>query len=190
MDLYIIYYTIIILLAFVQYGQSCSLGVSPIKYSFGRVLKISVVFAIMAGILFLLGMILGTFIDTMLGNNGSLVSAIILLLIAAKITLDAKRVKPIEKMFDDSRWIALVGIAIATSINHLLAGVAFGISGMDLHFNITLILTTSSVLLLSLSGIYLGKKKGILSSNKINIFIGFILFFLAGFILLKLYNTI
>jgi len=190
MDLHIIHYTIIILLAFVQYGQSCSLGVSPIIYSFRRALKISIVFAIIAWALFQLGMILGVFIETMLGDNASLVSAIILLLVATKMILDAKRVKPIEKMFDDKRWIALVGIAIATSINHLLAGVAFGVSDMGLSFSLILFLTTSSVFLLSLLGIYLGKNKRVLTSNKINLFIGTFILFLAGFTLLNLYKII
>ena len=186
MDLHIIY-IIIIFLAFVQYGQSCSLGVSPIKYSFARALKIAIMFAIIAWALFQLGMIVGVFINVMLGENSFLVSSIILLLVGVKMIIDAKRVKPIDKMFDDKRWVALVGIAIATAINHLLAGVALGVSDMGLSFELILVLTTATVLLLSLLGIFLGKKKHFFTSNKINLLIGVFVILLAGYTLLKLY---
>jgi putative Mn2+ efflux pump MntP len=189
MEIFIVY-SIIILLALVHYGQSCSLGLSPLKYSIPRALKIALFFAVFALGMFFLGVLLGGVLGEMIEKNLSLISAFILLLVGVKIFLDAKKSKAIEKIFDDSKYLVLTGIAFAVSLSHFLAGIAFGMIDVGLDFKSYAFLVFPAVFLFSFAGIFLGKKRHLLTSNKINLLSGAMIFALALFIIFRLYEIL
>ena len=189
MDRFIVY-SIILLLALVHYGQSCSLGLSPLKYSVPRALKIALFFAVFALGMFSLGVLLGVFLSEMIEQNLSLIASFIILLVGIKIFLDAKKSKAIEKIFDDSKLLVLIGIAFAVSLSHFLAGIAFGLIDMGLSFLSYTFLVFPAVFLFSFIGIFLGKKQHLLTSNKINLLSGAMIFALALFIIFRLYEIL
>jgi putative Mn2+ efflux pump MntP len=140
--------------------------------------------------LFSLGVLLGVFLGEMIKHNLSLISAFVLLLLGIKIFIDAKRSKAIEKIFDDSKYLVLTGIAFAVSLSHFLGGIAFGMIDVGLNFKSFALLVFPPVFILSFAGIFLGKMRHVLTSNKINLLSGALIFALAFFTIFRLYEIL
>jgi putative Mn2+ efflux pump MntP len=71
-----------------------------------------------------------------------------------------------------------------------LAGIAFGMIDVGLDFKSYAFLVFPAVFLFSFAGIFLGKKRHLLTSNKINLLSGAMIFALALFTIFRLYEIL
>ena len=101
-----------------------------------------------------------------------------LLLIGGKMIYDAIKLEPEQKRTLELTFLTLIALSVATSLDALAMGVPLSLLNMQLlHTAGTIGLTT---LLLSLVGVYLGKKFGHLFEKRVEI-LGGVVIILIGF---------
>ena len=169
------YYTLLLIaisLSFDTFAVSVSTGLCRKDIQFLPAVRIAIVLAVFQGGMPLLGWIGGSHMARWIGEYDHWVSVILLSAIGIKMILEAFKA-PEDKKFDPHRWIILVGIAIATSIDALVVGVSLAFLGVDSWVAATIIGVVT--FFAAMTGMLLGKKANNHFGKKIEVAGGIIL---------------
>ena len=153
-----------------------------------------IVLAAMAFMVFQAGMF---WLGSWLGGSFSLsigwlsipVSETIILLTGVKLIYSAIRTRPEQKSYDLGKYGELIAVSFASSLNAFMTGLGYGLLRTATDKTYAAIVLTTAVL--TIGGVYLGKKNGKIVFIKISgILAGIILIILSIVLPLDLYNVI
>ena len=147
----------------------------------GIPLKTAIAFAFSHLVMLFAGFWLGQAVGRWFEGIEQWVAIIIFLIIGSKMIIEARKRQPKTKVFDINAGRVIVVLSIATAMDAFLAGVALGITGMEVW--LAALLVTISVFIFTLTGLAGGKNFGMAFAKNIAITGGiFILMAAASFL--------
>jgi putative Mn2+ efflux pump MntP len=141
-------------LTFDSLAVSISTGLIMSHIRFSQALKIAFVFALFQGLMPLIGWFLGIQIKEFIIAYDHWLAFIMLSGIGAKMIYES--FKDHKEKMDPTKTIVMVGLAIATSIDALVVGVTFAF--IEINIILSAIIIGTMTFLVSMSGIFVGKK--------------------------------
>lgn len=165
------------------FAISISIGLSTANIRFRQVNKISLVFAFFQTLMPAVGWLAGTRIKDLISSFDHWLVFILLSFIGLKMIFESRKKEEDRKIPDCFSPIVLCGIAIATSIDALIAGISFALINMNILTIILLIGFTTYIA--AMLGMLFGKKAGRRFGSKIEIAGGLILILVGVKILLE-----
>lgn len=178
-------------LAMDAFAVSISNGLSMKKILLRKALLIAGAFGLFQGLMPLLGFLLGSSFARFIGEWDHYIALIFLGFIGGKMIFDGiSEIRHPEKNKDDGKQLSLISLlfqAIATSIDALVVGVSFATVGVDIvdtgwsfcAINLNLWaaigIIAAITFVISLLGVFMGKKFGEFLGSKAVIFGGIIL---------------
>lgn len=162
-------------LSFDSFAVSVGSGLSLCRkhLRFSDAFKIAFTLAIFQGIMPLLGWVLGLTVRNFIQQADHWIALILLCFLGIRMIIEGR--KPIEekKVKNPTNWKVLITMAIATSIDALAVGISFSFLYDKILIPVIIIGVTTFIV--SLSGIYMGKKAGKSIAGKAEIIGGIIL---------------
>jgi manganese efflux pump family protein len=131
----------------------------------------------------LIGWFLGFQIRNSIKEFDHWIAFILLLFMGGKMILESLKKEEEKKEFNPLKFLVLLGIAIATSIDALIVGVGFAFMKVDIATTIAIIGFITFIV--SITGILIGKKTGNLFGKKAEILGGIILISIGTKILIE-----
>lgn len=162
---------------------SITTGLAICKIRFTQALRIAIVLAFFQALMPLLGWFLGIQVREYIKDFDHWIAFVLLLLIGGKMIVEAFKKEEEKKGFNPLKPMVLIGIAIATSIDALVVGVSFAFIQVDIVTTIGII--GFLTFMVSMIGVFIGKKTGNLFGKKVEILGGFILIGIGVKILLQ-----
>jgi putative Mn2+ efflux pump MntP len=133
--------------------------------------KIAFLFAVFQGLMPLIGWFLGIQVSKLIENYDHWLAFIMLAGIGAKMIYESFQNE--KKEFNPTKFMVAAGLAFATSIDALVVGVSFAFIKINIWLSVLIIGTMT--FLVSMSGIFVGKKASGMYGNKIELLGGLIL---------------
>lgn len=128
------------------------------KMTYRHGMLMALIFGIFQGGFPLLGALLGVAFKSLIASIDHWVAFGLLLLVGGKMLLDAIRNKPDDEQLDVSRIGVLCLLAIATSIDAFVVGIGFGLNNDLPHILLTVAIIAVITFLVSMVGVFLGKR--------------------------------
>jgi putative Mn2+ efflux pump MntP len=167
---------------------SVTSGLALKQIRFAQALRIAIVLAFFQAFMPLLGWFLGTQIREFIIDFDHWIAFILLNLIGGKMIIESSKKENEKKEFNPLNTMVLIGIAVATSIDALVVGVSFAFIRVDIFLSVVIIWLLTFIV--SMIGIYIGKKTGDLFGKKVEILGGIILIGIGAKIVIQhLINT-
>ncbi len=162
---------------------SVTTGLSIKRIRFVEALRIAIVLAFFQALMPLLGWFLGTQIREYIIEFDHWVAFILLFLIGGKMILESLKKEGEKTEFNPLKTMVLIGIAVATSIDALVVGVSFAFIDVDIFLSIGIIWFLT--FMVSMIGVFIGKKTGNLFGKKVEFLGGMILIGIGAKILIQ-----
>lgn len=168
-------------------ADACAVSLSSgliIKYlNFNKALKIALFFGVFQGLMLWIGWLLGLSFREFLSQIDHWVAFSLLFFLGSKLIYESLQSESNSKSFNPLDFYVLLGLAIATSIDALAAGLSFSVLKMSILFSTSIVgLITFA---LSFLTVYIGHNFGDLFKDKVEIFGGLLLIFLGSKILFE-----
>ena len=160
-------------LSFDTFAVSLSYGVMRNRILFRQAAKIAIVLAFFQGGLTVLGYFLGTLVSDMLQAYDHWVALGLLSFLGAKMIMDGVKKEAGKEVKDYSKPVALVTVAIGTSIDAFAVGVSFALLDIMIWFSGLVI--GAVTFLASMTAIRIGKSAGKHLGQRVEIIGGLIL---------------
>lgn len=166
------------------FAVSVSSGVCNKSLKIKDSLKISFFFGFFQGLMPLIGFFLGFSLKNYISNIDHWIAFLILSVIGIKMIVESFKSNECEtNRFDFKSLYVLLSLSVATSIDALIVGMTFAF--IEIHILIAVLIIAIITFIISLSGIYIGKKFGLFFSNKAEFVGGTILIAIGSKILLE-----
>lgn len=159
-------------LSFDTFAVSISTGISISGIKFWQAVRIALTLAFFQGLMPLIGWFLGTQVEQFICNYDHWIAFILLLLIGIKMIYESYK-KEEDKKQKSLTFPILIFMAIATSIDALVAGVSFAF--IDINIYISIFIIGFITFLAAMTGMLFGKTIGVKLGNKMEILGGLIL---------------
>lgn len=143
------------------FSVSVGYGVCHKNASIASAFRIALATGLFQLIMPLIGWLLGNFLGGIIASFGAFIASVILVIIGSRMIIEAYEKKIKNEVcipVDISRGKELIIVALATSIDALLAGFSFGM--MDIPLALAVITIGLITFILSFSGVFLGKVFG------------------------------
>lgn len=147
-------------------------------------LKVAVLFGLFQAALPVLGLLLGIGFRAYLLEYGHIVGFVLLVLVGGKMALEAFDTEDTESEKNITSTRTLLVLALATSIDAFVVGITFNF--IDVNIPVAIATIGIVTFLMSLAGVYIGKKGKHLLGNRIELVGAFVLVALAFKILLRI----
>lgn len=170
---YITLFLIAIGLSFDTFAVSVSTGLILKKIKFQQALKVAFVLAFLQSLMPLMGWFAGKQISQYIGNFDHWIAFVLLSILGIKMIIESYKSEENDKNFNPLKFIVLLGIGIATSIDALVVGISFAFLQTNI-WNAILIIGMVTFLVAML-GMLFGKKIGSKFGKRIEIMGGLIL---------------
>ncbi len=170
---YITLFLIAIGLSFDTFAVSVSTGLILKKIKFQQALKVAFVLAFLQSLMPLMGWFAGKQISQYIGNFDHWIAFVLLSILGIKMIIESYKSEENDKNFNPLKFIVLLGIGIATSIDALVVGISFAFLQTNI-WNAILIIGVVTFLVAML-GMLFGKKIGSKFGKRIEIMGGLIL---------------
>ncbi len=157
------------------YGAQCQ------RLSFSKALGVGLLFGFFQGLMPFIGWLLGSQMERVVSTLDHWIAFVLLGILGTKMVVDATRPTR-NKKFELQSLKALLLLAVATSIDALVAGISFAFITINIYNAILVIGLITWVL--SLTSVYVGRKCGECWGKKATIVGGVILFVIGVKILL------
>jgi putative Mn2+ efflux pump MntP len=164
---YLSLFLIAIGLTFDTFAVSISAGFVASRLSFRQASQFALVLALFQAFMPFLGWFIGNQIKGLVIDYGHWVAFGILSVIGIKMIVESFKKEEDKKDIDPFNIIALIGIAIATSIDALIVGVSFAFINVDILLSIGIIGITTYIV--SMLGLLFGRNAGKLFGRKMEI---------------------
>lgn len=128
------------------------------KLSYGRGVLLALTFGLFQGGFPLIGALLGTVCERFISAIDHWVAFGLLLIVGGKMILDAFRGEGDDKALDLSRYWVICTLAVATSIDAFVVGIGFGLNSTVVRSLGTCGIIGLVTFLVSVIGVYLGKR--------------------------------
>jgi manganese efflux pump family protein len=174
MNLFIIF-MVALGLTFDSLAVSISTGLIVRHIKFWMACKIAFLFAVFQGLMPLIGWFLGIQVRDLIVNYDHWLAFFMLSGIGAKMIYESFQKD--KKKFNPTKFIVAAGLALATSIDALVVGISFAFIKINIYLSVLII--GSLTFIVSMSGIFVGKKASGLYGNKIE-FLGGIILIVIG----------
>lgn len=149
-------------------------------------LRLAFFFGLFQGLMPLLGWLLGTVFHGAISTYDHWIAFAILFVIGGKMLVNAIKEKPGERSFNINKWAVIISLSIATSIDAMIVGLSFPSMYNETSTIIfTLINITVVTFILSLIGLFFGKKFSLYIGNKAEALGGIILILIGTKTLLE-----
>jgi manganese efflux pump family protein len=152
---------------------SISTGLVVSHIRFLQAVRIAFVLAVFQGLMPLLGWFLGSQVRDFIIDYDHWIAFFLLFLIGAKMIYESFKKEGEKKDFNPLKYSVMIGMAIATSIDALIVGVSFAFISINILLAIIIIGTLT--FLVSMSGMFAGKKVGIYFGRKVEFLGGIVL---------------
>lgn len=159
------------------------LGGTNARVSFYGAVTIALWFGIFQAVMPVLGWMVGVTLKELITSIDHWIAFLILLFIGVKMIYESYHNKPNVRTAGAIKLNVLFLLSIATSIDALAVGISFAF--MDIEIVNPVIIIGFITFILSLIGIYLGKKAGILFAKRIEVVGGIILILIGTRILFQ-----
>lgn len=163
---------------------SCSLVQKDIKTSYA--LKIAASFGFFQAIMPVLGWLLGLTFKDLIADFDHWIAFGILSAIGLKMFVEAFKKENKQELNITSFWV-LISLSVATSIDAMIVGISFAF--LELNMLLTVSIIGLVTFMISLIGIYLGKKFTFISGKKAEIIGGLVLIGIGIKILIEHLNS-
>jgi manganese efflux pump family protein len=170
MDLLTIFF-VALGLTFDSLAVSISTGLIVSHIRFWQACKIAFVFAVFQGLMPLIGWFLGIQVKDLIVDFDHWLAFVLLFAIGAKMIYESFLEEKNE--FDPTKLMVMMGLALATSIDALVVGVSFAF--IEINILLSVVVIGTMTFLVSMSGIFVGKKASSLYGRKIELLGGIIL---------------
>lgn len=170
---YITLFLIAFGLSFDTFAVSVSTGLILKKIKFQQALKVAFVLAFLQSLMPLMGWFAGKQISQYIGNFDHWIAFVLLSILGLKMIIESYKSEENDKNFNPLKFIVLLGIGIATSIDALVVGISFAFLQTNI-WNAILIIGVVTFLVAML-GMLFGKKIGSKFGKRIEIMGGLIL---------------
>lgn len=165
------------------FAVSVSSGVILPKVKIKLALRLAFFFGLFQGAMALLGWFLGAFIKDFFSAIDHWIAFTILLIIGLKMIVEALKEKPGTRSFNINKMFVVLALSVATSIDALIVGTSFGMLTINIWKVVGIIAVVTFII--SLIGVFAGKKYGCYCGNKGEIIGGIILILIGLKILLE-----
>ena len=146
-------------------------------------LRLAFFFGLFQGLMPLLGWLLGFVFQDAISTYDHWIAFAILTVIGGKMLINAIKEKPGERSFNINKWVVIISLSVATSIDALIVGMSFPF--MKISIIPTVIIIALVTFLLSLIGLFFGKKFSLFFGNKAEALGGIILILIGTKTLLE-----
>jgi len=165
------------------FAVSITAGVTNKQITTNKTLEVAVLFGIFQGLMPLIGWLLGLSVKSYIENIDHWIAFGIFLLIGGKMIIESLK-SPIDKkpLNIDKIWV-VIALAIATSIDALILGTSFVFLNVSILKSIIII--GSITFLVTLLGVFVGKKYGYFCRSKAELIGGLLLISIGTKILLE-----
>lgn len=160
-------------LSFDTFAVSLSYGVIQNKILFRQAVRIALVLAFFQAGLLVTGYFLGTFISEAVKAADHWIALILLSFLGIKMLIEGIKRKDKEETRDYSNRLALVPVAVGTSIDAFAVGISFALLNIKIWYSGIIIGIVT--FLASMTAIRIGKSAGDRLGNKVEIVGGMIL---------------
>lgn len=131
-------YLSVILIAVIEamdcFAVATSIGLGRSGVSRLKALVLALSFGFFQGAMTLIGFFSGTFARHWIHDLGSIIACAILCLLGAKFIWDAIRKKEEDHKIADLRFVSIIALSLATSIDALTIGISFAFVEIDMVF--------------------------------------------------------
>lgn len=152
---------------------SVSTGLSLAKIRFVQAMKIAIVLAVFQSLMPVVGWFLGLQIKDLIKEFDHWIAFLLLAAIGGKMIWESFENSDGESSFNPLKLNVLIGIAVATSIDALVVGVSFAFINTNILLSVAII--GFFTFMVSMTGVFIGKKTGALFGKKVEIIGGLIL---------------
>jgi putative Mn2+ efflux pump MntP len=160
-------------LSFDSFAVSLSYGVLKNKILFMQAVRIAAVLAIFQAGLLVFGYFLGSIISEEVKAADHWVALFLLSFLGIKMIVDGMRRKKDEEVKDYSNILALLTVAVGTSIDAFAVGISFALLQIRIWYSAVII--GSVTFLASMAAIRIGKSAGDRLGNRVELVGGLIL---------------
>lgn len=160
-------------LSFDSFAVSLSYGVIKNKILFWQAAKIAMVLAVFQSGLLVIGYFLGSFISSAVRAADHWIALILLSFLGIKMIIEGIKRKMEDEIKDYTRTLALLSIAVGTSIDAFAVGISFALLNIRIWYSGIIIGIVT--FLASMIAIRIGKSAGSRLGNKVEIIGGLIL---------------
>ncbi len=164
---YLTLFLIAIGLNFDTFAVSISAGLVASQFRFGQATRFALILAIFQAFMPFIGWFIGTQIKDLVMNYGHWVAFGLLFIIGFKMIVESFKKEEDKKDAEPFNLIALIGIALATSIDALIVGVSFAFIKVNIILSIGIIGITTYIV--SMFGLIFGRNAGKLFGKKMEI---------------------
>jgi len=173
-------------LSFDTFAASICIGLTVQQIRFLQALKIAIILSVFQAVMPVIGWFLGSQVKDQISQIDHWLAFGLLSLIGLKMIREGLQSKSEYNHFDPSRLIIIIGIAVATSIDALIAGVSFAF----IEINILLSAATIGIItgIAAMLGMLFGKKTGKKLGKRMELLGGIILIGIGVKILLEHLN--
>lgn len=155
------------------FAVSISSSVTIGKIKFNHALKISAFFGLFQALMPLAGWLAGLSFRSLISGIDHWIAFILLAVIGGKMIYESSKLDCRQNKINPLNTLVLLGLAVATSIDALAAGISFALLKIDILY--TILLIGFITFAISMVGVFLGKKLCGFWGNKIEIAGGIIL---------------
>lgn len=134
------------------------------KFDFSRAFKIAFFFGLFQGIMPVIGWLLGLTMKNLIQDIDHWIAFAILFIIGLKMITQSFKMKDEERSFSIDNWYVLIGLSIATSIDAMIVGLSFAF--LQVAILKAAILIAAVTFIISIAGVYIGKKSHGFIGNK------------------------
>jgi len=149
----------------------------------GIPLKTAIAFTFAHVVLAFAGFWLGGALQSMFAGQESLIAFIIFGIIGSKMIMEARRKHPKTKVFDINEAKVIVILSLATAMDAFLAGLAIGVTGLNMYLAGVMLAIT--VFILTLGGMAGGKQLGVDFAKRTAYFGGAFILIAAAMMLVR-----
>ena len=156
-----------------SFAVAVTVGIAAEKIKLRQALKAAVVLATIQGIMPVIGWLIGTQTKSLISSFDHWIGFGLLLIVGARMVWEGLKPKKAKDAFNPFALLVLITLAIASSIDALIVGVSFAYISANILTTSVVIFTFTFVMVMT--GIYLGKRKGELLGDRMEILGGVVL---------------
>ena len=145
-------------LSFDTFAVSITIGLTVNQIRFREATKLAVVLALFQALMPAIGWLIGTQISELLSLYDYWIAFGLLSIIGLKMIIESLKKEEKRKEFDPFKPFVLIGLAVATSIDALIAGVSFAF--IDINILLAVAAIGFTTYLAAMLGMLFGKKAG------------------------------
>ena len=142
-------------LSFDSFAVSVSCGLMKQEIKFKQAILVAGSLAFFQAFFPVIGWLLGTGINNIIGSVGHWIAFVLLTLIGIKMIIEGIKPEGVLKKFDPFNLRVLIGLSVATSIDALVVGLSFGF--LETHILFPVIVIGGVTFIVSMLGMLFGK---------------------------------